>query len=787
MIPAVPKSALVAAALALLGGRLAGQALPGRVLLVSEYGRIPAIAIIDSVFQHELPDSARGIRYDRELLDVARFGDSAYIRRTLAYLGDKYAADPPGVILAAGFQDVALADRLRRQSFPRAAIVFLGVDERLLDSLPRDVPMTGVSLRYDFAGTARAIRQIQPGVTRIVIVSGVGAFDLQWLPVARREIAGAGYQVSELVGLTLKELTDSVARLPSNTAIVFVNIFRDREGNRYTGRQAGQAVSRAASVPMYSVHDIGLDAGVVGGHLASYSSQAHLADAVTLRILAGESPSTIPVIREGAQHYQFDWRQLQRWHLSERNLPAGSQIFYREPSFYQRYRTQVLGISLALLAQAALIAALLAARRRQRGAQAEVERRLRLERLVSELTGSFVEVPLEQTEAAIQHWLRRLRESFEVDRVRLARFRPDGSLAHVTMSTSVEVVEETEGLDLPGPQMPELIGRLFHGGQLRVASVDRELTGFPADRELLQRLGTRSVLALPLPGKDRAVGAISLGMVQRERTWSDGEVQELTLVAEVFSNVLRRQDAEAEIDRQSQVAAHASRVATLGELAASLAHELNQPLTAILSNANAARRFLDATPPNLAEVRSTLADIAADDRRASDIITRMRAMLRRGELERRPLNLNDLVVDAVRLAAGDAVMRQVRIDTRLAPAIPPIEGDPVQLQQVVLNLVLNGLDASAEQPHPRIVTLTTAGNGEEASVSLRDRGAGIPDNALKRIFEPFYTTKDSGLGMGLSISRSIVEAHGGRIWATNNDDGGATVAFAIPVSNGTTA
>jgi two-component system sensor kinase FixL len=255
----------------------------------------------------------------------------------------------------------------------------------------------------------------------------------------------------------------------------------------------------------------------------------------------------------------------------------------------------------------------------------------------------------------------------------------------------------------------------------------------------------------------------------------------------VFSNVLRRQDAEAETDRQAQKAAHASRVATLGELAASLAHELNQPLTAILSNANAATRFLDAESPDFQEIREALADIAADDRRASDIILRMRAMLRKGDLERRPLDLNALVTDALRLAASDAVLRQVRVDEQLAAGLAPVMGDPVQLQQVVLNLLLNGLDASAELPHPRSLVIATSGGPSETRVTLRDWGPGIPPGALKHIFEPFFTTKATGLGMGLSISRSIVEAHGGRIWAANNEDGGATVGFTLPCSDGTPA
>jgi C4-dicarboxylate-specific signal transduction histidine kinase len=357
-------------------------------------------------------------------------------------------------------------------------------------------------------------------------------------------------------------------------------------------------------------------------------------------------------------------------------------------------------------------------------------------------------------------------------------------MAHVTLSAGPAAMLERLSLDLPSDQMPELVGRLFHGGELRIASVDRELTGYPADQRLLQGLGTRSVLALPLPGKDRAVGVISLGMLQRERLWTDAEVQELRLVAQVFSNVLRRQDAEAEMDRQAQEAAHASRVATLGELAASLAHELNQPLTAILSNANAARRFLDAEPPDLKEVRDSLADIAADDRRASEVIQRIRAMLRKGELERRALDLDELVTDAARLVLSDAVLRQVRIDEHLGASVVPVFGDRVQLQQVILNLLLNGLDASAELPHPRRIVIATGAWNQEATVTVRDWGPGIPTGALAYIFEPFYTTTRTGLGMGLSISRSIVEAHGGRIWAANNSDGGASVGFAIPGNGG---
>jgi two-component system, LuxR family, sensor kinase FixL len=225
----------------------------------------------------------------------------------------------------------------------------------------------------------------------------------------------------------------------------------------------------------------------------------------------------------------------------------------------------------------------------------------------------------------------------------------------------------------------------------------------------------------------------------------------------------------------------------MGELAASLAHELNQPLTAILSNAEAAQHFLDASLPDLEEVRASLADIVDDDHRASEVIRRLRGLLQKGELERLPLDLNQTIREVVRLVHSDVIIRQVALTLALDPALPPVCGDRVQLQQVVLNLMLNGLEAMTDTglDERALIVCTKRPDAHTVQVEVQDSDSGLAEVNMDRIFEPFYTTKPADMGMGLLICRSIIEAHGGRLWVANNLARGATFYFTLPVTEET--
>jgi two-component system sensor kinase FixL len=218
-------------------------------------------------------------------------------------------------------------------------------------------------------------------------------------------------------------------------------------------------------------------------------------------------------------------------------------------------------------------------------------------------------------------------------------------------------------------------------------------------------------------------------------------------------------------------------------LAASLAHELNQPLTAILSNAQAALRFLSSKPADLEEVREILQDIVKDNSRAGEVIRRMRALVKKEELDFAPVDLASLIRDVVALVHSDAILQNIHIALELDDNLPPVQGDKVQLQQVMLNLLLNAFDAMKDCPvHEREVKLQLERNGMGViRAAVSDCGTGLSGDKLDKIFQPFYTTKGEGLGMGLSICRSIIEAHGGRLWAENNTARGATFYFTIPV------
>jgi two-component system sensor kinase FixL len=248
------------------------------------------------------------------------------------------------------------------------------------------------------------------------------------------------------------------------------------------------------------------------------------------------------------------------------------------------------------------------------------------------------------------------------------------------------------------------------------------------------------------------------------------------------AEITERKRAEVEAQRSHQELAHVTRVSAMGELTASIAHELNQPLSGILFNAQAARRFLDLTPPPLQEIRSILTDIVQDDKRAADVIRRLREFLRKGETDMRVLDLNGLVQDVVGLLGSDLVIRNIQMRLDLDAATALVKGDRVQLQQVILNLLLNAVEAmtDSDQDDRTLTVRTRLAERDLVRVSVADTGPGLPAGTEEMMFEPFYTTKPTGMGMGLAISRSIIAAHGGTIAVEANLARGATFHVSLP-------
>ena len=238
---------------------------------------------------------------------------------------------------------------------------------------------------------------------------------------------------------------------------------------------------------------------------------------------------------------------------------------------------------------------------------------------------------------------------------------------------------------------------------------------------------------------------------------------------------------EASLRKAQTELAHVSRVTTMGELAASIAHELNQPLTGMVTNANAGLRWLAGNAPNLDEVREAIHRIVRDGNRAGEVISRMRALFKKARMAKEQLDLNQAIEEVVILTQSEVQRKQVVLRMELAADLPAVIGDRVQLQQVVMNLILNAVEAmgTVKDHHREVVIRTERGEGDEVRVAVQDSGIGFDPLGAERLFEAFHTTKPGGLGMGLAISRSIVEWHGGRLWAELNDGPGATFRFTL--------
>jgi len=428
----------------------------------------------------------------------------------------------------------------------------------------------------------------------------------------------------------------------------------------------------------------------------------------------------------------FDWRELQRWHIAEDRLPPGSSVLFRPPSFWWLYRWYVLGILAIVSLQTWLITVLLLQRLRRNRAErqfAQSERRLHV------ITDSLP--------VLIAYVDRDQRYVFN-NRAYEARF---------------------------GAQPGSLLGRRIRevlGNELYEAArphVERALSGETVTFATGQTLSPRQrrvLEAIYVPDKD------DRGVVRG-------------FFAQVV-DVTDLKQAEQEARQIRDELAHAGRIATMGEMAAALAHELNQPLAAILSNAQAATRFLRAPNPDLAEVRDILHDIVVDDARAGEVIRRIRSLVKKDRTDMRPHYPNTILKEVIGLLHSDAVIRGIVVLHELAPDLPRIVGDRIQLQQVVLNLLLNAFDAMRDGlSRDRVVIVRSRQVDSEVLVTVSDSGPGIPPDDMDRLFEPFRSTKPDGLGLGLSISRSIVTSHGGRMWAENNPKRGATFGFTLPV------
>ena len=503
------------------------------------------------------------------------------------YLDALYPEHPFDLIVAIAAPAANFVQRHRQRLFPKTPMIITAVENRRVQYDKLTENDTVVATAIDARAIVDNILRVLPLTKTVAIVNGgFSANERFWLGEVRRELAPLADRI-ELKWyneLSLEGILKDVANLPPHSAIYWGLMNVDATGVVYETSAVLKQLSSSANAPIFTYDDTFFGEGIVGGPMQSIAERSRIAAMVAVRIFDGEKADDIKIPPINLASPKFDWRQMQRWKISDSVLPAGSTVHFREPTIWEQYSWQIASIVAVILTQAGLIVALLHEHRRRQ----------------------LVEVRLRQ-------------------------------------------------------RMTEL--------------------------------------------------------------------------------------------------AHVNRFSTAGELTASIAHEINQPLGSILTNAETAQAILEAQNPNIAELpdiielKDIVKDILQDDRRASEVIRRMRSLLKRAPFELKDFDLNDVVRETLGFLSSLAIGRKFELTSVIAPGSLPILGDRIQIQQVILNLVVNGLDAMKDAPaENRIISIGTSRVENFAQLSVSDRGPGIPEDKLKEVFEPFYTSKAEGMGMGLSIA-----------------------------------
>jgi len=450
---------------------------------------------------------------------------------------------------------------------------------------------------------------------------------------------------------------------------------------------------------------------------------------MAIEIMEGRDPAALTPLQNPGQHYRVDYRALQHWNLNENNLPSGTTILFKKPAIWDEYRGTVLAAILVVSLQTAFVGALLIQRRRRRHAE-------------SLLQDSEERMTFAATAANIGLW------QFDRDRDQL---------------WITEHCRAMFGIAHNAPLTRDAFLAAVHPDDLEIASLSIQKS-FRTEPPAV------SDVRVVLP--DGEVRWIRM----RARSYPERSGQS-EQVGGIFIDISDQKLAETETALQRQELAHLMRVAVLGELSRSIAHEINQPMTAILSNAQAALHLLGQKSPDLEDIRDALEEIVHEDNRAGEVIHRLRSLLKKGERKLESVNINDLVRSTAALLHSELIGRETAVGLDLENRLLLVTGDSVQLQQVLLNLVMNAMDAMVSTP-ARSATYPDFDGLME--VLVRGSRPWHPPLENGRLFEPFYTTKAHGLGLGLTICSTIVQAHGGRLTLVNQEGGGAIAGFSLP-------
>jgi C4-dicarboxylate-specific signal transduction histidine kinase len=700
------------------------------VTLDSEPG-LPAIAALNNAMRKALTEPGRHpVDIFSESLDAIRFPQAQIEDETVALLAKKYATTHIDAVVAVGASALDFAEEHRSRLWPDARILFQIVPVEKLGNRPLSPTTTGIPVQYDLAGAVELAIALRPSTRRLVVISGSGDVDRDAADIARKQLEHFSQRLNTeyWTDASIDQLLRRVGQLDANDAVLYLSITRDADGHTFVPRDAVERLAAVSPAPIYAPFETFIGHGIVAGSVYSNEARGRRMAELVQEGLSAPAAS-IPLVKM-TPFCVADANQLKRFAMAESSLPQGCDVRFRESTAWENYRVEISIGTAILLLQAGLIVALLFERRTRR-------------RTAVALGESQQQMSLAVNAARLSPWIW---DTTDDKNSAPARRRQRSDSLQAQAIPFEEVIESVH----------------------------------PVDRENLKRTVWRAMrtgeeldVEYRLVESDGAVRWISA----RGRA-EGGDSQRLLGVA---LDITERKAADLRAAYDRNALRHMSRVSMAGQLSAAIAHQLNQPLAAILGNAEVAQKMLGREKLDVEELRAICSDIVSEDHRATEIIRRLSELYKRSDMKMERIDLNKLVQGTLDLLHTELVVRHVTPVRELAPELPVIEGGYVQLQQVVLNLVLNAADAMGDvKADERRLTVRTEANGVDVRLYVSDNGSGIAPDHLKTVFDPFWSTKDGGMGMGLAICQSIVASHRGTITAGNNAPRGASFRVSLP-------
>jgi len=689
-------------------------------------------AIIE-VLRQAFPNSVPTIEY----MDLKREPEGDHLRQMRSLLRSQYKDKKYAAIITIGAAALDFAYQNRREIFNDSPLIFCAT--RSFQPVMTKGNMTGAIVNEGLHSAVDTMLKVKKNIKEVFVLNDESLTGLGLRRQLDEVITHYQNKVrfKYLPHLALEDLYKEVEKIPPDSCLLMLSFTNDLLGRTYDQQEVAKLISRHCKVPIFDHSIVRLGYGILGGGLADPTGQAATAARMAVRIVNGEDVNRIPIAYLRGSKNMFDYAQMERFNIPVSALPANSVVINKPKPFYEIHKTVILA-SLAIILVLVLAIWMLLI---------NISKRRTLEDNLSE-----TKEILEKIFASVKS----------------AYFINDAEKRTIVNCNPAALI-------MFGYEREEMIG--LNMGFL-----------FPST-ELHREFSEKMYAALTEHGAFRYDYSMKtkegkIFPVNHSITQVLDKSGKRTHLVSVIYDLTERKNAEEQQRQQWEQLEHNNRLAAIGEVASSIAHELNQPLTAILSNAQAGRRFLSLDPPAIHEIQNILEDIVRDNKRAGVVMGNLRNFTKAKPARLESFHINDSIRNVLSLLNSETIHNNTVVTLDLEPELGLLQGDCMGVQQVLINLILNAFDSMQEvHPSERRLLIRSAAESDQVIVSVKDCGVGIKEEDRETIFDAFYTTKHDGLGLGLSISKRIVNSHGGMLRAVNNPDKGATFHLTLCIGS----